>query len=319
MNTNPADFIIIGLDTPDTSDHPLYDERIKLPIDRGLVRAIDTMGVLVPVQVAPGSTIVVDGRRRVIHAREVNRLRAEKGIDPIVVPTVEASVPDNMLPLIAAACNEGRLDDSPGRKAARMQRLQQTGVPTSTLAATFACSEKHVRNFLAFAKMDPSVQAAVAKDELPFAAALKWQSLPQDMQATLVRTYISRRSKVKDAVLLAGELAGGAVADPEQGPSPARAGKKEFRRFATALMLTGGWENDPKSVTLRQLLGAEMSDDFARGILFAIGDLPLGKGGVQETLSEDAAKALKALWKRSTTRKPPEAPEADEAADEAAE
>ena len=54
--------------------HPLYDERIHLPIDKGMVLNIKELGVLEPIIVwkdpENGLTCVVVGRQRVRHTLE---------------------------------------------------------------------------------------------------------------------------------------------------------------------------------------------------------------------------------------------------------
>ncbi len=58
--------------------HLLYDERINLPIDEGMVLNIKELGVLEPIIVWKdpeiGLTCVVAGRQRVKHTLEANKL-----------------------------------------------------------------------------------------------------------------------------------------------------------------------------------------------------------------------------------------------------
>src|SRR5437868_5424903 len=72
--------------------HPLYDERIHMPIDEALVLNIMHHGVLEPVIVRrnpeTSETEIVDGRQRVRATREANeRLRAQ-GRPTHLVPAV---------------------------------------------------------------------------------------------------------------------------------------------------------------------------------------------------------------------------------------
>jgi ParB family chromosome partitioning protein len=78
---DPDNLIIIGLDTDDGPEHPLYDERVKLPLDESTVLNIMAIGVKEPVLVrkTDGNPEVVDGRRRTMHAREANRRLRELG------------------------------------------------------------------------------------------------------------------------------------------------------------------------------------------------------------------------------------------------
>ncbi|HBR4392930.1 TPA: hypothetical protein L9V35_004556 [Klebsiella pneumoniae] len=65
--------------------HPLYDERVHLPIDEGMVLNIKELGVLEPIIVwkdpETGLTCVVVGRQRVKHTLEAKpRLKTRKEI-----------------------------------------------------------------------------------------------------------------------------------------------------------------------------------------------------------------------------------------------
>lgn len=72
--------------------HPLYDERINLPIDEGMVLNIKELGVLEPIIVwkdpENGRSCVVVGRQRVRHTLEANKLLLKEGKTPLLVPGV---------------------------------------------------------------------------------------------------------------------------------------------------------------------------------------------------------------------------------------
>lgn len=83
-----SDLTIIGLDTKDGPEHPLYDERIFLPIDEAMVRNIRAFGVIEAINVRKNgpNVEVVDGRQRVRHARIASQRNVEEGLPPILVP-----------------------------------------------------------------------------------------------------------------------------------------------------------------------------------------------------------------------------------------
>jgi ParB family chromosome partitioning protein len=62
--------------------HPLYDERIHLPINEAMVLNIMDQGVLEPIIVwkdpETGKSCVVDGRQRVRHTLEANKRLAKR-------------------------------------------------------------------------------------------------------------------------------------------------------------------------------------------------------------------------------------------------
>ncbi|WP_338580403.1 hypothetical protein VXE06_16430 [Klebsiella oxytoca] len=72
--------------------HPLYDERIHLPINEAMVLNIMDQGVLEPIIIwkdpESGMTCVVDGRQRVRHTLEANKHLVKSGESPLLVPAV---------------------------------------------------------------------------------------------------------------------------------------------------------------------------------------------------------------------------------------
>lgn len=72
--------------------HPLYDERIHLPINEAMVLNIMDQGVLEPIIVwkdpESGLACVVDGRQRVRHTLEANKRLVKQGDSPLLVPAV---------------------------------------------------------------------------------------------------------------------------------------------------------------------------------------------------------------------------------------
>lgn len=43
--------VVVGLDTDDGAEHPLYDERVKDPVDEATVQSVMALGVLQPITV----------------------------------------------------------------------------------------------------------------------------------------------------------------------------------------------------------------------------------------------------------------------------
>jgi hypothetical protein len=87
----PEDITIIGLDTEDGPEHPLFDERVLLPVDEALARNIAIHGVIEPVVIRKnGDDVieVIDGRQRVRSARLANERLEAEGKEPVLVPVV---------------------------------------------------------------------------------------------------------------------------------------------------------------------------------------------------------------------------------------
>ena len=108
---DPMDLTVIGHDTEDGPDHPLYDERVKLPIDDAMVMNIASLGVREPIIVRKNGDAVevVDGRRRVLHARVANELLAKKGEPLITVPAMLAKGDACLMEQVAISLNEIRV------------------------------------------------------------------------------------------------------------------------------------------------------------------------------------------------------------------
>ena len=97
--------------------HPLYDERIHLPIDDAMVQNIMSLGVLEPIIVwkdpETGLTCVVEGRQRVKNTAEANRRLKEQGKPTLLVPGVaKRGSPFNMAQVMISA-NEIHIPDTP--------------------------------------------------------------------------------------------------------------------------------------------------------------------------------------------------------------
>ncbi|WP_369707599.1 ParB N-terminal domain-containing protein [Klebsiella variicola] len=70
--------------------HPLYDERVHLPLNEAVILNIMELGVLEPIIVwkdpETGKTCVVAGRQRVKNAKEANARRKRAGLESWPVP-----------------------------------------------------------------------------------------------------------------------------------------------------------------------------------------------------------------------------------------
>ena len=81
--TNVLNFEPENLHLVTDKTHPLYDERVHLPIEEGMVLNIAELGVLEPIIVwkdpETGLSCVVDGRQRVRHTLEANKRLLKEG------------------------------------------------------------------------------------------------------------------------------------------------------------------------------------------------------------------------------------------------
>jgi ParB family chromosome partitioning protein len=147
-------------------EHPLYDERVKLPLDEPMVLNIMAFGVLQPIIVTrnadTGEILVIDGRQRVRHTLEANRRLAEQGRELLLVPAATRKG-DNDVTLMGmtVATNELRRGDNAMTRAHKMQRMKNRGLDEDAIAVAFGCIRKTVENTLALLEVSTPVQRAV--------------------------------------------------------------------------------------------------------------------------------------------------------------
>jgi len=215
---DPEDLLI-----PDDKDHPLYEyTQERLVLSEELVDSIMMFGVIEPIVVKKEgeAAVVVNGRRRVLAAREANKRLSDAGEDLITVYAVSRRGSDDDLFGVSLAANENRLDDSPLQKAEKAARyLARTGQDEKAAAVIFGVDVQTIKNWLALLECAPQVKKAVKKGTLPATAARKLSKLPRKeqvsalnkMEQEVAQAPKSKRSKkapkitVKRAAKAAGE------------------------------------------------------------------------------------------------------------------
>lgn len=164
FHLDPSAVTIIGLDTDHgPGEHPLYDERIKLPLDEGMILSVMALGVqqTVRVTVENGVPLVVDGRQRVRAAREANARLAKAG-EPLLTVKVEgenaAKISPERLMSTMVALNEIRRDDDVLVKATKADRMRARGIPDKDIAIAFGVTTQAVANWAKIAALAPETK-----------------------------------------------------------------------------------------------------------------------------------------------------------------
>ncbi|MEB7957317.1 ParB/RepB/Spo0J family partition protein [Raoultella ornithinolytica] len=156
--------------------HPLYDERVHLPIDEGMVLNIKELGVLEPIIVwkdpETGLTCVVVGRQRVKHTLEANKLLLKEGKDPLLVPGVVKRGSANQMAKYMVSENEIRRPDTPLGRAKKMSDQLDRGLDEDDIAVLFGCSVQTVRATLSLLDATQAVREAVEADTVTQARQL---------------------------------------------------------------------------------------------------------------------------------------------------
>ena len=128
--------------------HPLYDERIHLPISEAMVLNIMDQGVLEPIIVwkdpESGLACVVDGRQRVRHTLEANKRLSKEGKEPLLVPAVTKRGSAVRMAQAMVSANEIRQADTPLGRAKKMADALERGHDEDDLALMFGVSVQAV-------------------------------------------------------------------------------------------------------------------------------------------------------------------------------
>lgn len=180
----PEDVVVVGVDTDADVGHPLYDERIKLPLEEELVLSIMHFGVKVPIKVRRNGEAyeAVDGRRRVLHAREANRrLKAARQELVRLRAEVERG-PDVALLGTAMLSNEFRRQDPPVLLATKIQRALDRGMSKREVGLRIGRTPAAIDRLLQLLELHPKVQAAVERGKLSPSAAERLASLAREDQ-----------------------------------------------------------------------------------------------------------------------------------------
>lgn len=171
--------------------HPLYDERIHLPIDEAMVRNIMDQGVLEPVLVwkDPETCLVcvVDGRQRVRHSRLANERLLAEGKEPLLVPGIAKRGSAVRMSQFMISANEIRRADTPLGRAKKMASLLERGHDEQDLAMLFGCSPQTVKTTLALLDCTQAVQDAVEAGTVNAGQARQLSALPPEEQREKVK------------------------------------------------------------------------------------------------------------------------------------
>lgn len=255
---DPDDLVIIGLDTDDGPEHPLYDERVKLPLEETFVLNIMTHGVLENVSVRKNGDAaeVVYGRQRVKAAREANKRLKKQGSKPIKVPVTVRRGKDTQMFGVRISENEMRRGLSQMEKARELQRYLDHGGSEEEAAIDFGVTQTSIRNWLKLLDLDPKVQTAVSNDVISASAAAKLSTLSRDEQkASLAElTAGGQKATTKSA---------GAKAKNKRGQETSTApGKRVIKRIA-----------DIQREYIEDGEEPPLSEDFYKALRWVLGDL----------------------------------------------
>jgi ParB family chromosome partitioning protein len=190
---DPDDLVIVGLDTKDGKEHPLYDERIHLALEETFIRNVQAFGVLQAVTVRKNGdkAEVVAGRQRVRAAREANKRLKAAGCEPIMVPVMIRRGDDSRMFGVMISENENRAADDMNVKLDKLQRYLATGKDENDAATAFGVSLQTIKNWLSLLEAAPQVRKAIDTGKISPTAGMKIARLPREQQVEVLATEVA--------------------------------------------------------------------------------------------------------------------------------
>ena len=171
--------------------HPLYDERIHLPLSEAMVLNIMDQGVLEPIIVwkdpEMGLSCVVDGRQRVRHTLEANKRLAKEGKIALLVPAVTKRGSAVRMAQAMVSANEIRQADTPLGRAKKMADALERGHDEQDLSLMFGVGIPTVRATLALLDATQAVKDAVESGPVTVTQARQLVTLPPEEQREKVK------------------------------------------------------------------------------------------------------------------------------------
>lgn len=250
--TNVLNFAPENLYMETDPAHPLYDERVHLPLEEWMVQNIMHQGVIEPIVIwkdkETGKVYVVDGRQRVKHAREANRRLAESGKSQLLVPAVVRIGSVHRAKEAAISANEIHIPDTPLGRAKKMASMLELSYDESDLALFFGCSTQTVTATLALLECTQAVQDAVESGQIKTVHARQLSQLPPEEQ----------REKVQELVQVAADTKGHVRARKQREVlGESRPKMKTRRAIEKRLATSDGYYAD----ALRWVLGEEVGQE----------------------------------------------------------
>lgn len=182
---DPNEFVLVGIDTDDGEGHPLYDKRLLMPLKEETVLSIMEHGVIQPVLVQNngGQAEVLDGRRRIQHAREANKRLRKAKMTPVQVSFLVRRPRSDAERLgIGVMANELREDDSMMQKAEKAEHLANLGQEDEAIAGWFGVSAQTIRSWRKLLDASSKIHKAIENGKISATAATKLARMKREKQ-----------------------------------------------------------------------------------------------------------------------------------------
>jgi ParB family chromosome partitioning protein len=154
--------------------HVLYDRRVELPLEDSLVESIADIGVLHPIEVRKvgDNYEVIDGRRRVLHAREAQRRYPDR---KIAIPVRPVTRRDSEAARDATVSNAQRRDSSPVTRGEEAIRLMESfGWGQDDVCRFFGAGWPAIQSWIKVAQdASDCVKEALENDQITLTKAIR--------------------------------------------------------------------------------------------------------------------------------------------------
>lgn len=188
--------------------HPLFDERVNLPLKESLVRSIKRDGVMVPIVVRSngkgrrGKPIieVVDGRQRVKATIEANKRLKAAGKPTLRIPAIYRRGDDGQSLTVMITTNENRQQDDVVTRAEKLKRYLDSGYDEKQAQVTFGVTARDIRQLLTVLEMGEGLKAALKSKAITMKIAQSLANLPRQEQAEMLASILSEKAKARGPV-----------------------------------------------------------------------------------------------------------------------
>lgn len=176
---------LIGRDTAHRAgEHVLFQERALEPADQGLVDDMVANGFRGVIDVRPDGSHFLDiviGRRRLVAAREAEKILAKQGIEfTIEVRPIKGTDLEMVEYMISE--NALRKDPSPVQMANDLNRYLKMGASKAQAARAIGKTTQSVDNYLKILDLAQEVQDAIVSGNVKASAAIELARLPREEQ-----------------------------------------------------------------------------------------------------------------------------------------
>jgi ParB family chromosome partitioning protein len=271
---------IIGLDTDDGPEHPLYDKRVKLPVDENLAKDMLMNGFRGAIEVRKnGQKLeVVFGRQRVRAARLANEWAKERGRETVAVSCFVKKGSDSDFLGVRVGENVHRRGLGVLDMSDELKKYLNMGRTEDEAAVTFGMTKNNIKNLMKLHDLAAPVRKAVENELLSPSAAAALADLERDEQVAEL-----------EKMLAAAERGG-----PKVTRKTAKKAAKS-RKNGAEVTVAPPKRLITKVLQLDKKNGSNLPTDFVRGIMWALGDIGPGSiGGLTALIREvEEAKAAK--------------------------